>query len=220
MEHENFNISNVISLLKKCFPLFVSSFLILYIGNASKYAIDALYDEQIQAYYGFISMPIFVVGLINNFIYQPVLTQLSRIWDEKKYAIYLKKIMWQIAIICIIIGLIVGVAYVMGIPVLGILYGVDLTTYKWDLIILIIGGGFLAISGFLTVILTIMRMQKSILFSYSIVSLIAILGATDIVQRYIIRGATLLYLSLMLLLSVILLLIIIAILFYKNKKDM
>lgn len=51
------------SLLWGCFPIFASLFLSFYIGNAPKYAIDAQLSDELQACYGFIAMPVFVIEL-------------------------------------------------------------------------------------------------------------------------------------------------------------
>ena len=60
---------SVLFLLRDCFPLFAGSFLAQYIGNAPKYAIDAQLSDELQAYYGFIAMPVFIIGLLNNVIF-------------------------------------------------------------------------------------------------------------------------------------------------------
>ena len=60
------------SLLPACFPVFAATFLSYYIGNAPKYAIDSQLSDDLQAIYGFISMPVFVVGLLNSFIFNPI----------------------------------------------------------------------------------------------------------------------------------------------------
>ena len=66
------------------FPIFVSLFLNVYIGNAPKYAIDACLTEEIQAYYNFIFMPVFAIGMFANFIFNPILVKLAHRWDENR----------------------------------------------------------------------------------------------------------------------------------------
>ncbi|MBR3787935.1 MAG: hypothetical protein IKM63_04320, partial [Firmicutes bacterium] len=61
-------------LLIEGFPIFVSLFLNMYISNAPKYAIDTYLTEEIQAIYNLIFMPAFMVGLLANFIFNPILT--------------------------------------------------------------------------------------------------------------------------------------------------
>ena len=75
---------NVRHLLQICFPLFLGSFLAFYIGNAPKYSIDSVLNDELQACYGFIAMPVFVIGLLNNFIFNPMIltTALSILLPE------------------------------------------------------------------------------------------------------------------------------------------
>ena len=49
-------------LLKVVFPLFGISFLSFFENNAPKYAIDACLTDEVQACYGFVAMPVFVIG--------------------------------------------------------------------------------------------------------------------------------------------------------------
>ena len=86
-----------VGLLKICFPLFAGTFLSFYIGNAPKYAIDKLLSEEVQACYGFISMPVFVINLLNGFIYQPILNKLAVDWSMGKKADFIKKVVRQFA---------------------------------------------------------------------------------------------------------------------------
>ena len=61
----------------------------------------------------------------------------------------------MISILCIIgIGLV-------GIPILSLVYNTDLLAYWRELVVLQFAGMFLALSGYLSLILTIMRKQKA-----------------------------------------------------------
>lgn len=192
--------SHVIKLLKLCFPLFLGSFLSFYIGNAPKYAIDSVLNDELQACYGFISMPVFVVGLLNNFIFNPMIYKLSVIWSEGKKKEFIKVILIQIMIVLGITFVCIMGAYVCGIPILSILYNTDLSPYKSELLILLLGGGFLALSGLLVITITIIRFQNSLTFGYVIVSLLAYILSEVVVEQYLIKGAASLYLVLMIML--------------------
>ena len=50
--------------------------------------------------------------------------------------------------------------FVLGIPVLSVVYGVDLAGYKTELMVLLLGGGFLAYTSFYQMILTVIRRQN------------------------------------------------------------
>lgn len=192
---------NVSCLLRVCFPLCISAFLSFYIGNAPKYAIDAQLNDTLQACYGFISMPVFVIGLLNNFIFNPIITQMSVLWSHKCYKEFIKKVAFQVLVIAAITLICVIGAYLLGVPVLSILYNTDLSDYKAELIVLLVGGGFLGLSGFLTTVITIMRIQRTLIIGYGFVAVLAYFLSPVFVAEYEMMGAAYGYLLLMILLS-------------------
>ena len=200
---ESVQFGKVWKLLGICFPLFLGTFLAFYIGNAPKYAIDAQLTDEVQACYGFISMPVFIIGLLNGFIYQPILTQLAVLWKEKKVAVFVKKVLLECVVVAGITAAALIGGYLLGIPVLSILYHTDLTDYKAELLILLVGGGFLALSGFLLVALTIIRMQTISVVGYLITAVLAYILSPVMVRKSGVMGASVLYTLLMLLLAVL-----------------
>ncbi|MDE7179365.1 MAG: lipopolysaccharide biosynthesis protein [Lachnospiraceae bacterium] len=190
-------------LLKIAFPLFGSSFLSFYVNNAPKYAIDACLTDEIQACYGFVAMPVFVIRLLNDFVYQPTLVPLAVEWEQKQHEKFLKRIMRQFGVIFVISIVCLLGAYFVGIPVLSLLYHTDLSAYKDELMILLLAGGFLAISGYLSIVLTIMRCQKDLLWPYCLIAIIAVITLKVIVFQYGTIGAALCYMGLMVFLCVL-----------------
>lgn len=190
-------------LLQVCFPLFLGCFLAFYIGNAPKYAIDSLLNDELQACYGFIAMPVFVIGLLNNFIFSPMIAKMSVLWKDGERKAFLRLFGIQ-AIIVVVITVICEIgAYLLGIPVLSLLYNTDLKPYKAELLVLLLGGGFLALSGLLVTIMTILRIQGRQAIGYIIVAIFAYVLSPIFVKRYEIMGASILYLLLMILLCAI-----------------
>lgn len=205
-------------LLKSCLPLCMGAFLSFYIGNAPKYAIDALLSDELQACYGFVAMPVFVIGLLNNFIFNPILFQVAELWEKKQIKELLKRIFLQTGIILLITLVCLLGANLIGTPILSLLYHADLRPYKRELLILLVGGGFLGLSGFLYTMITIIRFQKSIVLGYGIVALLAYIFSVPVVERYGILGAALLYLGLMIMLCICFLIILGVGLVYEIKK--
>lgn len=195
-------LGNVALLLKICFPLFAGSFLSFYIGNAPKYAIDAALSDELQACYGFIAMPVFVIELLNGFIFNPLIHRLSILWERKKYKEFLWRLCGQSVIIAAITVGCMLAAWVAGIPVLSWLYNTDLSAYRGELLILLLGGGFRGLSGFLCTVITIIRFQKHVLWWYLGVAAVAFLLSGRAVALYGIWGASVLYMILMGMLSV------------------
>ena len=65
------------------------------------------------------------------------------------------------------------------------------------MLILILGGGFLGLSGLLSAVITIIRFQKSLILGYGVVALLAFLLSSYMVRRYAMMGAAVLYMVLM-----------------------
>lgn len=195
-------IRKVLELLKVCFPLFLGGFLSLYIANAQKYAIDAQLSDDLQAYYGFISMPVVVINLLNGLVFNPMIYKISCLWNEGQLKMFKKLILRQLAVVALITSVCLMGAYILGVPVLSLLYGTDLSAYKAQLLILLVGGGFLGVSGLLNAIITIIRYQKSIVIGYSIVAFFALVLSNPVVANYGIMGASILYTMLMAILCI------------------
>lgn len=184
-------------LLRDCFPLAAGAFLSFYIGNAPKYAIDSLLSDELQACYGFIAMPVFVIGLLNGFVFTPMMYRMSVQWNDRKYNEFVKGTFFQVGIVAAVTIVCIAGAWAIGIPVLSFLYNTDLSAFKLELLILLGGGGFLGLSGLLNALLTVMRKQTGILISYVIAAVCALLFSVSIVRRYEMMGAALLYMVLM-----------------------
>lgn len=199
----------VLAVLSACFPLFLVAFLQFYLINASKYAIDRYLSEEVQACYGFVAMPVFVIGLLNSFMYQPVLVQMASQWKNKDMKEFIGRIGKQLGIITLITIICLVGAYLIGIPVLSALYNTDLCNYKSELLILLLGGAFLAVIGFATVLLTTMRKQKWILYAYIITAILTFIFTDKAVALYGAVGAAYSFLTVMGLLSTVLIILIV-----------
>lgn len=187
----------VIRLLKDSFPVFLALFLLFYIGNAPKYAIDGAMDDAAQAYYGYIAMPVFVVGLLASFVYNPIIASLAQDWAEGRAGRFGRRLGVQsLVIVGITIACMAG-AWLIGIPVLGALYNTNLAPYKADLLVLLAGGGFLALVTLFTTGITIMRQQGRLTLGYVAVSVAAAVLCPLAVGAAGIDGASWVYLGLM-----------------------
>lgn len=182
---------------RDCLPLFSGSFLLLYAGNAPKYAIDAVMDDKAQACYNFIFMPVFAIGLLANFIFNPILVRLAEEWTGGNIKAFKKIVLRQICVIAGITALAVAVALTIGCPVLGILFNADLAGYELSLTLLMIGGGMLALANLFIVAIIVTRGQKYLIIGYAVAAVGALLFSKYIVKSYGIIGASMLYMCLL-----------------------
>lgn len=186
------------------FPLFASLFLNMYISNAPKYAIDAYLTEEIQAIYNMVFMPAFVIQLVAHFIFNPIITEYAEVWQKGDRRRFRFLVLRQCLVILGLTLLAVAVALSIGIPVLSFLFGADLKPYKTELLVVVLGGGMLAYSVFFNTVITIIRMHRTLLMSYSATAAAALLLSKRFVLNSGIMGAVSLYAVLMSLLACVL----------------
>ncbi len=151
-----------------CFPLFSGSFLSLLIYNIPKYAIDIYCSTEIQTYYAIIFMPAFMINMFSEFAFKPMLTSLAEWWKNGERQRFIAATVKLIANIFLVTIVILGIMYLIGADILSFVYGVDVTSYKMELMLLLLGGGFSAAVYFLYNVLSAMRRQKAIFRNYSI----------------------------------------------------
>lgn len=180
---------NVKKLLWKCCPLFLSTFLYTYICNASKYVIDRKLSEESQAIFGFLYMPVFVLNLLSGLIYNPFIFKFSLMWQDKKQKPLFKEILKYTVIILGFSAVGLVFASILGTPVLSVLYGIDLKVYQKEFIVLMTGSVFLALIGFVNVMLTIFRKQFVVFFIYLASAVFATFAAESLVSNFDLLGA-------------------------------
>lgn len=190
-------------LFKNVLPLFIGNFLMMYISNAPKYAIDNYYGNEVQNVYNILFMPAFVINLFSIFIFRPMLITMTIDWKEKR----LKKLSSMIAKIYGAIGVITLVvsicAWLLGIPVLSLLYNLNLSEYRNNLMLVMLAGGVAAVVTFAYYIITILRQQKWILIGYIVAFVYAFFVSNVFVKQFAIKGAIISYGSAVALLAVI-----------------
>ena len=186
------------------FPLFLSLFLNMYISNAPKYAIDTYLSEDVQAVYNLVFMPAYVISLIAHFIFNPILTSYAEVWAKREIKKFRRLVFRQCGIVTGLTVLALIVAATFGIPVLSWIYSVDLSEYKTELCIVVIGGGMLAFATFFNTVITIIRLHRTLLYSYGATAVAALLLSKYFVVNYGIMGAVIMYTVLMTGLAIIL----------------
>lgn len=195
------------TITKTCFPLFMNSFLMMVMINIPKIAIDNVAAQRemadgIQAAYGIIFMPASVVTLA-FLVFRPMITQLAIYWYDKNYQACNKLIMKMFVLLMGISGIVILGGFFMGIPVLSLLYGVDLTNYKRAFMILLIGGVINTLAYVFDNVLTVIRKQFALVIAYGIASIYSICVGNWMVDKYEMAGAAVVYASTMVLLFIV-----------------
>ena len=198
----SFNYENMKSLFIECLPLCICSFLSIYLINSPKYAIQSFASKELQGIFGYVFMPTSVINLFSIFILRPIIGDLSIAWttgNKDRFIQFIRVIVLWIVVLTI--GALVG-GYFLGVPVLSMLYSTNLTNYRTDLMIILVGGGFSALTTAFYYVLTVMRMQNRVLFTYGAVYLLSLLIVKNLAIKMNLIGASLGYAIVMLLLAI------------------
>ncbi|MHC5249948.1 lipopolysaccharide biosynthesis protein [Enterococcus sp. LJL90] len=204
-------------LLVYSFPIFLSAFLTNFIMNTPKNAIEVLLNEDFQTVYNILFMPSAIIALFTSFVFVPMYTHISKAWHDRRYQEFMqivKKIVllvFGLTVVVVIGGLLIGV------PVLSIIYGVDISGYRLEFAILLVAGGVNSLTYLLVYLLTVFNSQRLLLFIYSLVAILATLGGNYLVLHFQLLGASLLYLASVI--SLVLLLVISVTKIYRQEKN-
>lgn len=178
-------------LLQACLPLFVSVFVMLYISNAPKYAIDTYCTDVVQNRYSILFMPAFVINLFSQFIFRPLLTPMASLWtggETGRFTSHLTKMMLGILGITAVC---IGGAWFLGIPVLSALYHADLSGERSVLIWVMVYGGLNAVNILLYNMVAVIRRQKWLLLVYPVSAAAVFFLASPMVQARGMAGGVL-----------------------------
>lgn len=217
-EEKNKGEGKWLQLLLQCAPLFAGAFFMMYLTNSPKYAIERYLSDEVQACFGFVSMPIFAIELLNNFLYQPKLVKMAIAWDGGKLGEFKKYIVIQCTMLVGLTIICIMGADIFGIPILSLLYNVNLIEYRRVLLVLLLGGGFLALVGFYAVLLTIMRKQTWMMYAYIVDSFLALIVMNPSVRYGGVWGGTVAFVILMAILALLLLLSVITVYYARKRK--
>ena len=122
-----------------------------------------------------------------------MLPKLADDYNEGKYNQFLMLIGKGVAGIVVITIVCMLGAWILGVPILSMLSGCDLSPYRGVLVFLIFAGGFNATAVTMYYMLTIMRDNKGILVGYVSAALLALWISRPMVVKYGILGAAVSY---------------------------
>lgn len=180
-------------LLRNCFPLAVSTFTVVYMSNSPKYTVDAVFTSEEQACFNIVFMPVFVISLLGNYIYNPIVKSLASLWKDKQIS-KIKGIMYrQTMILMLFAGVVALCGKWFGLRLLGIIYKVTLDQYETEFVMLMIAGGALAVFNFMIVISTVIRKQRMLLYIAIIFSVIFLVGNKIMLLRWGIKRMCIFY---------------------------
>lgn len=198
----SWNWDAVLKIVKTCFPLFINGFLLLYILNEPKIAIESVLQMGVletgaQRDFNILFMPVFFMSMC-VLVIRPFITQMAVLWHQKNNQSFygaLKKLL----VMLMIIGLIaVFAAYLIGIPMLSFIFKVDLSSYVMELTVLVASGVLYSLAIAFENILTIFRKHSYLIVTYLVLFTLSVGTTNYFVLRYGLMGACLSFAMIML----------------------
>ena len=189
------------NILKDCFPLFLNGFILLYVLNEPKLIIERGLSERVlqtgmQRDFNILFMPVFFMSLIILMV-RPLITELAFLYVDKMHEKFNSIVHKLILFISGGGMLIVVLAYLLGVQVLGLVFGVDLRDYQFPFTILILAGVLYALAIIFENILTIMRKQHLLITIYVIMLVVTLLITKTFIFNWGMLGAALAFLVVM-----------------------
>ncbi len=181
------------ALLIEGFPLFVNAFLNAYIINAPKYALEKYYSSEVLGIFTVLYMMAFVVNMFASFVLKPIISVLAEKYVKQDISGFLKLILRQMLVIAAATTICIIGAYLVGVPVLSFLFGVDLAEYKGALCLILVSGGFTAMYQLYQYGIIIMRHQYSTFICCGLTVVLTYIITPYLTRKYEIMGATVSY---------------------------
>lgn len=216
-------LSWVVKMTIEGFPLFINAFLMMSIMNAPKMVLDVAIEQGslaqgLQTVFNIIFMPASFLNLA-YIVFRPLITKMAIVWNIGKAKEFLKILMKiMISLFGIGILLLIGSA-LLGIPILSIVYAVDLKDYKMELLIIIVGGCMYTFAAVLDNALVVIRKQYILILAYVFTYIYIKFAAEVMTGRWGILGASLSYASAMAVFLIITA-VMFAFHFYKASKKL
>ncbi|MGO2889140.1 MAG: lipopolysaccharide biosynthesis protein [Lactococcus lactis] len=194
----------------------MNGFILLYVLNEPKLIIERGLSEGVlqtgmQRDFNILFMPVFFMSLIILMV-RPLITQLAFLYVDKEYDKFdmiVKKLLLYI------LGgglLVVCIAYLFGVQVLGLVFGLDLASYQVPFTLLILSGVLYAVAIIFENILTIMRKQHLLIAIYVAMLIVTLLITKMFIYSWGMLGASLAFLVVM-----IVYLLGISIIYYRER---
>ena len=197
------NFGNIFLIFKETLPIFIYSFLAMYVANICKYMLDYFDTAEAQNIFGIIFMPSTVIGLCSAYIVVPIITNLNDLLKKKKYNEF-NKLVSKMMIILVGVGIIAIIgAYALGIPVLNILYGMDLGNYKNLLLLVLVGATFYTLANVYSQVLVLLNVHKMQTLIYVVMSIISTLICYFFISNYKLSGSVYSYVIFMFILLIL-----------------
>ncbi len=189
----DFSLAPLVDQFFQLLPLFLGNFLYSYLANVPKYAIEHVGTNTLQTYFNVLFMPSFAINLCVRFFLRPAVTVLSTYWSEQNISGFVGLIAKLLAGVVGVTAMFMFGAWLVGIPVLNFVFGVDLSEHVAVLVLLLFASGVMVAADVLFYPIVIFRKQIATVVTYGIALAFGYLLADGFVLSGGMIGASLVY---------------------------
>lgn len=188
------NSSSIKRVLFETFSIFSFTVLGNLLCNMQKYVMTYEISNELQTIFGIIIMPATILSLVGSYLLNPYITKLNSLIKSKNYLDF-DKLKNKIIIYLTSFGLFaLIVCYFIGIPVLNIIYNIELAPYKNQLLIVVGAAVFMTIINIISGCLTLLNINKKQLYVFTILTIISLGTSIAFINAKGINGAVIAYL--------------------------
>lgn len=178
---------DAVTILRRCSAVFAVIFLSMFSLNIPRYFVDVYHGQQV-AYFGILAMPITLVALFMSFVLQPKIVGLSTLYERKQYVAYNRVVLRLLATTLVVGIFVLAGAFLVGAPLLRLIFGMDFSDYKISLMTVVAGGIVNALVSVFINILVIMRRFKSQFYILLATNIVLLLLSWSIIREYGLNG--------------------------------
>ena len=189
----SFNLRGITGILWECLPLFIAAFLNQYLANAPRFAIHASLGDEELGVFAIIYMPAVAINMLSLFVFRPLLTRMALRWAEGKREEFLSIVRKGLLTTAAAFVVVAVVTYVIGAPLLTLVFGTDVSGYVGELMVLVLAGALNAAGVILYYALATMRRLRAVLVAYAVAGGTAYLIAPMLTKSHAMMGASLAY---------------------------
>ena len=179
--------------LLACLPLFLASFISMYLSNAPRFAIDRYLDPTQQGYFAILFMPAVTINLMSLVIFRPLLTPMAALWARGARPAFTRLVRRGLVSALAAFGVVALITYVAGPPLLALVFGKDVSAFSVELMVLVAGGAMNAASVVLYYALTTVRLQNLVFAGYVLAAGAITLLCVVLVPQGSLLGASVAY---------------------------
>ncbi len=179
-------------ILRTCVPLFVSGFAGALLMTLPQYGIEYFCTDEVQGNFILLYKLPYVINLLCSFIFAPLFYRYAVVMEGKRWRELWRMVRRHVLLVfgmalCCTVG-----AYLLGIPVLELLFRRQIPDLRAELLLLMFGAGFMGAAQPLRNVLVLARKKGAILLGDGI-GILTALAATGLVKSYEIMGAACVY---------------------------